>query len=87
VHLPQENGERRVKIVHVDLKNWKRRKMQWRENYLLSFWEKMSSILQYRGNRVVVEVVDWEMRFDVLDVCPLSDVMTDGRSVYWDACF
>jgi hypothetical protein len=50
--------------------------MQGRENYLLSFWEKMNSILQYRGNRAVVEVVDWEMLFDVLDVCPF--IRCDG---------
>jgi hypothetical protein len=62
------NGEKRVKIVRVVLRNWKMKKMPRRENYLSLSLEKMNLISQYKGKRVVVEVVVWEMLFDVLDV-------------------
>ena len=52
----------------------------------------MNLISRCRESRVVVGVVVWEMRFDVLDVPfphhPLSRVVwvvVDDRSVYWDA--
>ena len=62
--------------------------MRRRENYRLWFWVTMNLISLCRESRVVVGVVVWEMRFDVLDVPPLSRVVwvgVDDRSVYWDA--
>ena len=42
--------------------------MRVRENYRLWFWVTMNLISLCRESRVVVGVVVWEMRFDVLDV-------------------
>jgi hypothetical protein len=50
--------------------------MRLRESYRLWFWVMMSLISLCRENRVVVGVVVWEMRFDVLDVpAPPSPVL------------
>jgi predicted nucleic acid-binding protein len=67
-HQLQENVEKHVRIVLVASKNWKKRKAQMHGNYPLSFWAKMNWISPCKGKRVVVEIVDWEMLFDVRDV-------------------
>ena len=51
--------------------------MRRRENYRLWFWGTMNLISPCRESRVVVGVVVWEMRFDVLDVTPRSPVLLE----------